>query len=124
MRGSAAGNRDDCLVIAGSDAQKHGTASVPSQGDRLARAIDVSCVMDFKRLPIEDELAIRDLFARYGHLADVGNPDFVHLFTEDATWTRAQFAARLAGRFGPAARDHPGPCEAARHDDRGHAEAL
>ena len=56
--------------------------------------------MDFKRLPIEDALAIRDLFARYGHLADVGNPDFVHLFTEDATWTRANSPPASQGGSG------------------------
>lgn len=42
----------------------------------------------FPCLPIDDELAIRNLFARYGHLADAGDPGFVDLFTEDATWTR------------------------------------
>jgi len=44
--------------------------------------------MSFKSLAIEDELAIRSLFARYGHFADVGDPRFVDLFAEDATWTR------------------------------------
>jgi len=42
----------------------------------------------FPRLPVDDELEIRSLFARYGHLADAGDPLFVELFTEDATWTR------------------------------------
>jgi ketosteroid isomerase-like protein len=45
--------------------------------------------MRFPRLPVDDELEIRSLFARYGHLADAGDPNFVRLFTEDATWTRA-----------------------------------
>lgn len=44
--------------------------------------------MRFPRLPVDDELEIRSLFARYGHLADAGDPLFVELFTEDATWTR------------------------------------
>lgn len=44
--------------------------------------------MRFARLPIDDELEIRGLFARYGHLADAGDPAFVELFTPDATWTR------------------------------------
>jgi hypothetical protein len=42
----------------------------------------------FPHLPVEDELEIRSVFARYGHLADAGDPNFVQLFTEDATWTR------------------------------------
>lgn len=44
--------------------------------------------MRFARLPVDDELEIRGLFARYGHLADAGDPLFVELFTPDATWTR------------------------------------
>lgn len=44
--------------------------------------------MHFSRLPVDDELEIRSLFARYGHLADAGDPNFVQLFTDDATWTR------------------------------------
>jgi hypothetical protein len=44
--------------------------------------------MRFPRLPLDDELEIRNLFARYGHLADAGDPGFIELFTEDATWTR------------------------------------
>lgn len=45
--------------------------------------------MRFPRLPIDDELEIRSLIARYGHLADAGDPMFVEMFTPDATWTRA-----------------------------------
>jgi hypothetical protein len=56
--------------------------------------------MTFKRLPVDDELAIRNLFARYGHLADVGNPDFVNLFTEDGTWTRANSPPMSQGGSG------------------------
>jgi hypothetical protein len=44
--------------------------------------------MRFPRLPVDDELEIRSLFARYGHRADAGDPLFVELFTPDATWTR------------------------------------
>jgi hypothetical protein len=44
--------------------------------------------MRFPRLPVDDELEIRGLFARYGHLADAGDPAFIELFTPDATWTR------------------------------------
>ena len=32
--------------------------------------------MRFSRLSIDDELEIRSLFARYGHLADAGDPAF------------------------------------------------
>lgn len=45
--------------------------------------------MIFKSLPVEDELAIRSLFARYGHFADAGDSAFADLFTDDGTWTRA-----------------------------------
>ncbi|MES2533865.1 MAG: nuclear transport factor 2 family protein [Pseudomonadota bacterium] len=56
--------------------------------------------MTFRRLPTDDELAIRDLFARYGHLADVGNPDFVSLFTDDATWSRVNSPPKSMGGSG------------------------
>jgi len=56
--------------------------------------------MNFERLPVDDELAIRNLFARYGHLADVGDPGFVGLFTEDATWTRANSPPQSQGGSG------------------------
>ncbi len=44
--------------------------------------------MRFPRLATDDELEIRSLFARYGHLADAGDPMFGELFTEDGSWTR------------------------------------
>ena len=44
--------------------------------------------MRFPRLPVDDELEIRNLVARYGPLADAGESAFIELFTEDATWTR------------------------------------
>jgi len=44
--------------------------------------------MSLRNLAVEDELAIRSLFARYGHYADAGDPRFAELFVEDASWTR------------------------------------
>lgn len=44
--------------------------------------------MRFARLPIDDELEIRSLFARYGHFADAGDSRFVDLFTDEPAWTR------------------------------------
>lgn len=56
--------------------------------------------MSFLRLPVDDELEIRSLFARYGHLADAGDPAFVQLFTEDASWTRANSPPAALGGSG------------------------
>ncbi|MEO8299499.1 MAG: nuclear transport factor 2 family protein [Burkholderiales bacterium] len=56
--------------------------------------------MDFKQLPVDDELAIRSLFARYGHFADAGNPAFAELFTETCTWTRANSPPQSQGGSG------------------------
>jgi hypothetical protein len=56
--------------------------------------------MRFPQLPVEDELEIRSLFARYGHLADAGDPDFAQLFTEDASWTRANSPPASQGGSG------------------------
>lgn len=56
--------------------------------------------MNFKNMPIEDELAIRSLFARYGPFADVGDSRFAELFTEDATWTRENSASTSMGGSG------------------------
>jgi len=56
--------------------------------------------MNFKRLPVDDELEIRSLFARYGHLADAGDPNFVRLFTEDASWTRVNSPPAAHGGSG------------------------
>ena len=56
--------------------------------------------MRFPQMPVEDELEIRSVFARYGHLADAGDPDFVHLFTEDASWTRANSPPASLGGSG------------------------
>lgn len=40
-------------------------------------------------LPVEDELAIRNLIARYAYAADAGDLDgFADLFTDDGSWTR------------------------------------
>jgi hypothetical protein len=56
--------------------------------------------MRFPRLPVDDELEIRSVFARYGHLADAGDPNFVQLFTEDAGWTRANSPPASLGGSG------------------------
>lgn len=56
--------------------------------------------MRFARLPVDDELEIRSLFARYGHFADAGDPRFVELFTEDASWTRANSPPAALGGSG------------------------
>ena len=56
--------------------------------------------MMFPRLPLDDEIAIRSLFARYGHLADSGDPAFADMFTEDATWTRANSPSSALGGSG------------------------
>lgn len=54
----------------------------------------------FPRLPADDELEIRNLFARYGHLADDGDPRFVDLFTPDASWTRENSPPAAMGGSG------------------------
>jgi hypothetical protein len=56
--------------------------------------------MRFPHLPVDDELEIRSVFARYGHLADAGDPNFVQLFTEDATWTRVNSPPASQGGSG------------------------
>jgi hypothetical protein len=41
------------------------------------------------QLPVADELALRNLIARYAHFADAGDLDaFANLFVKDGTWTR------------------------------------
>jgi len=66
--------------------------------------------MRFPHLPVDDELEIRSVFARYGHLADAGDPNFVQLFTEDATWTRANSPPAAHGGSGlpPSMASSPG----------------
>lgn len=40
-------------------------------------------------VPVEDDLAVRNLFARYAHFADAGDKDaYAGLFLPDGTWTR------------------------------------
>lgn len=56
--------------------------------------------MSFKNLAVEDELAIRSLFAKYGHFADMGDPRFAALFAEDATWTRENSPPAAQGGSG------------------------
>ena len=59
---------------------------------------------DYVTLPIEDELAIRNMFARYGHLLDSGDArGWANLFTEDASWTRLNSPPRAMGGSGLAA---------------------
>jgi len=56
--------------------------------------------LKFPCLPVQDELEIRSLFARYGHWADAGDARFVELFTPDATWTRANSPPASQGGSG------------------------
>lgn len=59
---------------------------------------------DYVTLPIEDELAIRNMFARYGHLLDSGDArGWANMFTEDASWTRLNSPPRAMGGSGLAA---------------------
>lgn len=58
----------------------------------------------YRTLPIADELAIRNMFARYGHLLDSGDArGWANLFTEDASWTRLNSPPRAFGGSGLAA---------------------
>ena len=66
----------------------------------------------FPRLPVDDELEIRSLFARYGHLADAGDPLFVELFTPDVAylvspWRPPIEGLAAVGDFWEAGRDGP-----------------
>jgi len=57
--------------------------------------------MPGRKLPIEDELDIRNMFARYGHLLDGGDArGWANLFTEDAKWTRVNSPPRDLGGSG------------------------
>jgi uncharacterized protein (TIGR02246 family) len=61
-------------------------------------------VSDYVTLPIADELAIRNMFARYGHLLDSGDArGWANLFTQDASWTRLNSPPRDLGGSGLAA---------------------
>jgi hypothetical protein len=52
-------------------------------------------------LPVEDELAIRNLLAKYGHLLDEGAPEaWADLFTEDGSWHRLNAPPRELGGSG------------------------
>jgi len=56
------------------------------------------------KLSIEDELAIRSMFARYVHLLDGGDArGWANLFTEDGSWTRLNSPPRELGGSGLAA---------------------
>jgi hypothetical protein len=61
-------------------------------------------MMSARKLSIEDELDIRNMFARYGHLLDGGDArGWADLFTEDASWTRVNSPPRELGGSGLAA---------------------
>jgi len=52
-------------------------------------------------LTVEDELAIRSMFARYVHLLDGGDAEgWANLFTEDGRWTRLNSPPRELGGSG------------------------
>lgn len=54
-----------------------------------------------KALPIEDEIAIRSMFAKYVHLLDTGDArGWGNLFTEDGRWTRVNSPSRQLGGSG------------------------
>jgi ketosteroid isomerase-like protein len=56
---------------------------------------------DVPALTIEDELAIRSMFARYVHLLDGGDAKgWGNLFTEDGSWTRVNSPSRQLGGSG------------------------
>jgi hypothetical protein len=59
---------------------------------------------EFAQLPIEDELAIRSMFARYVHTLDSGDARaWSDLFTDDGSWTRLNSPPREMGGSGLAA---------------------
>jgi hypothetical protein len=52
-------------------------------------------------LPVADELAIRNLLAKYGHTLDEGTPEaWADLFTEDGSWQRLNVPPRELGGSG------------------------
>lgn len=54
-----------------------------------------------EQLPIEDEMAIRFMFSKYGHLLDGGDAvGWGDLFTEDGSWTRVNSPSRELGGSG------------------------
>jgi hypothetical protein len=54
-----------------------------------------------EQLPIEDEMAIRFMFSKYGHLLDGGDAKgWGDLFTDDGSWTRVNSPARDKGGSG------------------------
>jgi ketosteroid isomerase-like protein len=53
------------------------------------------------QLPAADDIALRNLIARYAHYADAGDMDaFANLFTEDGTWTRENSPPATQGGSG------------------------
>jgi SnoaL-like domain len=54
-----------------------------------------------KELPIEDEIRIRSMFAKYVHLLDTGDArGWGNLFTADGSWTRVNSPSRQLGGSG------------------------
>jgi hypothetical protein len=57
--------------------------------------------MSDDQLPVVDELALRNLIARYAHFADAGDLDaFANLFVRDGTWTRENSPPTALGGSG------------------------
>ena len=53
------------------------------------------------QLPVADDLAVRNLIARYAHFADAGDLDaFANLFVPDGTWTRENSPPAALGGSG------------------------
>jgi hypothetical protein len=58
-------------------------------------------MMSGRQLPIADEMAIRFMFSKYGHLLDGGDAEgWGNLFTEDGSWTRVNSPSRAKGGSG------------------------
>ena len=80
---------------------------------------------DYVTLPIADELAIRNMFARYGHLLDSGDArGWANLFTEDASWTRLNSPRARPRRLRSCGRDCDGAREPLPDGDRCGADAV
>jgi SnoaL-like domain len=53
------------------------------------------------QLPVADDLALRNLVARYAYFADAGDLDaFANLFVKDGSWTRENTPAAARGGSG------------------------
>lgn len=68
--------------------------------------------MDALAVRVEDELAMRNLLARYVHFADAGDLDrFVGLFLDEGTWTRENSPPAAQGGSGLPAQTMTGHAE-------------